>query len=61
MPKIFTLSTVEGGEIVGADEILQGKSARDVSIRVKSTAAFVLFMPERDFLEKILRPFPEIG
>ena len=56
----MSLTIVTDNEMVGIEEIIMRKAVREHSVKVISDSAFILFMKEQDFKDRVLHPYPSI-
>ena len=55
-----SLTIVTDNEVVGIEEVIMKKKIREQSVKVISDTAFILFMKQQDFKDRVLYPYPSI-
>eukprot|EP00347_Sterkiella_histriomuscorum_P011829 403370944 len=54
----FTMAIISGQEILGLDEFITHQDFRKQSLRVHTEKACLMFFKAKDFIERILQPYP---
>ena len=54
----MTITYIQAGEIMGVEELILKQNRRQFSLKVSSDEVILLYLGEKDFIERLYKPHP---